>query len=1405
MKDSRRLIHLFLLLSLQTPIALGLERTVTVEACNSVCGFQALLARHEEAVRNTNQRHPQWQNELFKQNQSAYQIGDSLTFFTYNYKTISYDKTVALCRYQSDKTYIFVGKKEWENEQVTEANVQAFKQAFEESTPPSSINPNAGIRAILEQTFGPAPNKSGDAHIYVLIYDIIDAGNLEAYIAGYFSPNDQGNGSYSNRKDLLYIDCNPANPGSSDVLRNVAHELQHLLHYGADRDEDLYGGTWVNEGASEYASVICGYSLRSPSKYLNNPGRSLLTFDYNDNSLIDYEKVALWTYYLGEKFGPSLIGQIVQQPENSVEGVRAALQAKGISLSFEEIFSNFVVANYLNNPSLDAQGYFGYRTITLPPFAPSGDFGSYPIDHQTKTLAAYSSQYIRFYGQDSTAILTLTSLRPADTRALILQMADQPKVEKLDFDSQGKTYASLKAIGRSVKRLVLTTVNFSFVNTLSYSVTTEIEDSKPPLITSGPQESIPGNNSITIIWKTDEYATSLVEYGLTPQYGQVARDLTLTTDHKIVLSGLAADTAYHYRVGSVDARDNGPSYSADFSFTTVTPTGQSIVTLAQSHAYGYLGRSLAVGSDQTIHFLYHEKSGEERFIYHQKSSDHGATWSAPVVVDRTCLSGGMPSVAVDSLLRLHVCWHAKATVNGAYGIYYSRSDDGGSTWSPSQRISPAAADHDQLYSAIALDRQHNPHIVWNSALYSDYFEGDVYHAWSQDQGQTWQPGSQISQSAFHRCFVPTIDFDSKGRCHVTYSDGLFDDQSRNAYYQWSEDGSHWNAPVRISSSGVLYDGMIAMVVDAADQVHIAYADNYTPGDIRIMYTSVRSAEVAPPQSVAASSLGIEGHAFHPSLSRDDRGVIYLLYCDAPATAGLNKLNRAREEDIDPFRWNRLLATGAGDIYLSLNRKGVWLPGANVTSDGVDSQNPEMPNRQSGSEAVHLLWMNVQNEAAHVVRYARLNTRSVPSAPPRIVNRSPQADAVEVPYFSVHRLFADFDQRIVSDSLIPENVILAGEKSGILSAELTYLEDQKRLLISPVYDFQPEERVTVRLRNHITNEAGLGLDGNGNGTDDGSPEDDVEWRFTTQSRDTTAPFLAIGLLQHPVLNRYLSVYVKSRERLAFAPMVQIGEEQIVMSLLNAATFLYKGDYKLSSGGTMQLSATGTDLAGNEGRTERGFAAALLTVAQGGVLHSTDGRVQLHIPAGTLAEDAYASIVRIEPGDLMDANFSGETDRCYSILPEQMNGRIVFTQAADGSGSPVIQRRDADGRWMDLATVQEGDRLSASTPRMGVFRVTLSEQMPDQYQLSQNYPNPFSAGNSETSFQIQLPQRQFTELAIYNLLGEKVHTLIRGALNPGVHRFTWNGRDASGTPLAAGLYFYRFSSGKCLLTKKMIILR
>src|SRR5207248_6457095 len=75
-------------------------------------------------------------------------------------------------------------------------------------------------------------------------------------------------------------------------------------------------------------------------------------------------------------------------------------------------------------------------------------------------------------------------------------------------------------------------------------------------------------NSATIGWATDEPATSLVDYGTTSSYGSSSPlDPTLVTNHSVALSGLAANTLYHYRVKSTDASGN-PASSGDFTFST---------------------------------------------------------------------------------------------------------------------------------------------------------------------------------------------------------------------------------------------------------------------------------------------------------------------------------------------------------------------------------------------------------------------------------------------------------------------------------------------------------------------------------------------------------------------------------------------------------------------------------------------------------------------------------------------------------------------------------------------------------------------------------------------------------------------------------------------------------------------
>jgi hypothetical protein len=1377
-----------------------------VEEVNYTCGYAHVLAHQERAIRTTQALHPEWERTLHKQSDTQYEVGDSLLFYTYNYKTNSFDKTMALCRFKGNNTYIFVGKDEWGTEKVTDTHIQAFHQGFDVSTPAGSVNPAVGIRQNVEDTFGKAPNKTGDGYVYILIYDIKETTETPSYTAGYFMPNDQTDGSFSNRKDLLYIDCSPGNPGSSRTLAIIAHEFQHLIHYGADRDEDN-GGTWVNEGASEYASVVCGYSLRSPTKYLRNPARSLLTFDYDDETLIDYEKVALWTYYLGDHYGPTLIGEIVRQPENSVAGVRAALLKKGISQSFEEIYANFVLANYLDNNRLHPQGYYGYKKITMPLVTPSAEYSSYPVSTKIKDLASYAGQYFRFSGQDSTARLTVASTAKEQMKTLIINCGSDTTIEQLVFDANGETTKSLRTIGKTVKNIVLAPVNMSGNNSVYYQVSSNLIDVKAPLITSGPIESIPGGSSVTIFWETDEYSSSIVEYGASTYSRQVV-DSAMTTEHRVALTGLSANTTYHYRVGSADAKKNGPTYSADFTFTTLTQTGKKIVTLQQSHSYGYLGRSLVTDPNQVIHFIYHEKTTEDRFIYHQQSADQGVTWSAPQPIDYTLISGGMPSIACDSLGRLHVCWHAKSSATANYQIFYSRSDDQGKTFTSPKQVSSLLPNNDQLYSAIAIDRQNNPHIVWNSGLYDDSFIGDVYHAWSQDNGATWVKDAMISQSTLHQCFAATIDFDSQGRCHVAFSDGNWDASTLNPYYVWSDDYTTWEAPIQVGHSGVMYDGIVALLVDAQDRVHITYSDNYVPGDIRIMHGTFLKTETTPFKPIAASTLGINGFVYSPQLSCDGNGFIYMTYCETPRTTAMLKAPVKTVDDLDSFHWARSQVLAGGDIYLSMYRKGDWLPGVNLSNDGYDSKAPEMPRRQKGNTAVQMIWINPVTSTANDVLFLNFNASSTSGAPPQVVGRQPAANATDVPYYSVHAITVSFNQRMAADSLVQDNIQITGSKSGAVAATLFYSTSLKQLQIDLSHDLQPLEEVTVRLSGRIANEDGVGLDGNANGLAEGAPVDDVTWSYTTQGPDVTPPLLNIGLAQNPVLSRYIDVYVFSQEALKATPTVTVGSTAVTMSIVDANTFLYKGDYKLEAGGVLQISATAADLVGNIGAASRSVSAALVKTNLGGSLSSADGLLEIHIPAGAIAEDEFIMIYKTQAADGSTEPAllkSTDLENSYTISPEQGAGQIRFKASSAIGDAPVIQRRTEQGQWMELPTVQEGDWLLADTDRLGVFRLAASNQVPTLFALTQNYPNPFSSGREITAFQFQLPQREKVQVTIYNILGEKIHTLVQGELNAGVHRLNWNGIDATGSPVAAGLYFYRFSAGHRMLTKKMVILR
>jgi hypothetical protein len=93
-------------------------------------------------------------------------------------------------------------------------------------------------------------------------------------------------------------------------------------------------------------------------------------------------------------------------------------------------------------------------------------------------------------------------------------------------------------------------------------------------------------------------------------------------------------------------------------------------------------------------------------------------------------------------------------------------------------------------------------------------------------------------------------------------------------------------------------------------------------------------------------------------------------------------------------------------------------------------------------------------------------------------------------------------------------------------------------------------------------------------------------------------------------------------------------------------------------------------------------------------------------------------------------------------------------------------------------------------------------PFTYSLAQNYPNPF---NPETTIQYSLAKPGHVTLIIYNLMGQKVKTLIDKSQPAGKYTASWNGRNDQDKPVTTGVYFYKINSGNFSRVKKLLLLK
>ena len=92
--------------------------------------------------------------------------------------------------------------------------------------------------------------------------------------------------------------------------------------------------------------------------------------------------------------------------------------------------------------------------------------------------------------------------------------------------------------------------------------------------------------------------------------------------------------------------------------------------------------------------------------------------------------------------------------------------------------------------------------------------------------------------------------------------------------------------------------------------------------------------------------------------------------------------------------------------------------------------------------------------------------------------------------------------------------------------------------------------------------------------------------------------------------------------------------------------------------------------------------------------------------------------------------------------------------------------------------------------------------NEFALSQNYPNPF---NPTTEIVYNIPENTHVSISVYNVLGQKVVDLVSANQKAGMHMVRWNGKDANGLDVAAGIYIYQMKANKFSAKRKMFLIK
>ncbi len=188
-------------------------------------------------------------------------------------------------------------------------------------------------------------------------------------------------------------------------------------------------------------------------------------------------------------------------------------------------------------------------------------------------------------------------------------------------------------------------------------------------------------------------------------------------------------------------------------------------------------------------------------------------------------------------------------------------------------------------------------------------------------------------------------------------------------------------------------------------------------------------------------------------------------------------------------------------------------------------------------------------------------------------------------------------------------------------------------------------------------------------------------------------------------------------------------------------------------------------------------------------------------------------RAYPPRTLAAVHSGDEVTLTWLAPSSTMGLSAYVIYRDGAILYTKTRDLATRQFVDPAI--PGDHVYLVKALFGGVYSTPSNQVnvnivanddavatPVLSRMISNYPSPY---NRSTRIRYEMVKDAKVSLAVYNVRGQLVRSLVNEVIPTGIHEIVWNGKDNDGNSIASGVYFYHFSTGSVKQVRKTILLK